>query len=128
VKKLIALLLVIVGALQYRLWFGDGGIQEYHRVLNRIEELKEDGEKRRERNAALDADVRDLKEGTDAIEERARQELGMVREGETFIQVIDKPRPPPRPEAESEPARRPAAKAHRRQPKDGKGKGKAKHN
>lgn len=93
-KKLIAFLLVLVGLLQYRLWFGDGGIVELHTLQVQIEELKQESERRRERNAALEADVKDLKEGTDAIEERARQELGMVKEGETFVQVFEKPRRP----------------------------------
>lgn len=96
-KKLILFLLVLNALLQYRLWFGDGGIYELHRLQAHIKELKAEGEKRHARNAALEADVKDLKEGTDAIEERARQELGMVKEGETFVQVFDKPHPLPEP-------------------------------
>jgi cell division protein FtsB len=99
VKKLTAFLLVLIALLQYRLWFGDGNIRELHRLGDHIEELKQEGEKRRERNAAFEAEVMDLKQGTDAIEERARHELGMIKEGEVFIQVIDhhpeaKPSPP----------------------------------
>jgi cell division protein FtsB len=97
VKRLIAFLLVIIALLQYRLWLGDGGIAEWHELQVRIEELKAEGEHRKARNAALDADVRDLKEGTDAIEERARQELGMIRAGETFVQVFEKPHPQTQP-------------------------------
>ena len=97
-KKLIIFLLVLVALLQYRLWFGDGGIYELHELQTRIEELKEKGDKLHERNAALEADVKDLKEGTDAVEERARQELGMVKEGETFVQVFEKPHPLSAPE------------------------------
>ncbi len=95
--------MVLIALLQYRLWLGDGGIAELQELQARIDELTEEGEKRRERNAALEADVRDLKEGTDAIEERARQELGMIKQGETFIQVIEMPKnkthdrkPPPK--------------------------------
>ncbi|MBP1151689.1 MULTISPECIES: cell division protein FtsB [Methylocaldum] len=91
-KKLIVFLLVLIALLQYRLWLGDGGIAELQELQDRIEKLTEEGEKRRERNAALEADVRDLKEGTDAIEERARQELGMIKQGETFVQVIEMPK------------------------------------
>ena len=108
-KTLIFLLLVLIGLLQYRLWFGDGGIREYEETQKRIADLKAEGERLRERNAALDADVRDLTDGEDAVEERARQELGMVRQGETFVQVFDKPPPPP-PEAAPEKPRRGAAK------------------
>jgi cell division protein FtsB len=92
VKKLIVLLMVLIALLQYRLWLGDGGIAELQELQARIDKLTEEGEKRRERNAALEADVIDLKEGTDAIEERARQELGMIKQGETFIQVIEMPK------------------------------------
>lgn len=121
-KKLILVLLVLLGLLQYRLWFGDGGIREYQRTQQRIADLKAEGERLRERNAALDADVRDLKEGTDAIEERARQELGMVRPGETFVQVFDRPAPPP-PKAEAAPApsragpAKPARRTRKEKPK-----------
>ena len=94
-RKLSAFLLVLIGMLQYRLWFGDGGLTELHALQTHIEQLKQEGERRRERNATLDADVKDLKEGTDAIEERARQELGMVKEGETFVQVFEKPHSKP---------------------------------
>lgn len=82
-------LLLLIAALQYRLWFGDGGIKEYRDTLGRIEDLKREGELRRIRNAAVEADVSDLREGTDAIEERARHDLGMVKPGETYVQVYE---------------------------------------
>ncbi len=88
-KKVIALLLLLIGLLQYRLWFGDGNVLEFRRLNDRIEELRQEGAKRRERNAALEAEVMDLKQGLDAVEERARQDLGMIKEGEVFVQVID---------------------------------------
>lgn len=87
--KLIVFLLILIAGLQYRLWLGDGGIREYRETTTKIEELRQEGEKRRVRNAALAADVKDLKEGTDAIEERARHDLGMIKSGETFIQIYD---------------------------------------
>ena len=104
--KLIVFLLILIAALQYRLWLGDGGIREYREILQRIEDLKQEGEKRQIRNAAIAADVKDLREGTEAIEERARHDLGMIKEGETFVQLYD-PGPPKRPEemAESPPAK-----------------------
>ena len=100
--KLIVFLLILIAALQYRLWLGDGGIREYRETLQRIEDLKQEGEKRQIRNAAIAADVKDLREGTEAIEERARHDLGMIREGETFVQLYD-PGPPKRPEETAEP-------------------------
>ena len=87
--KLIAFLLLLIAALQYRLWLGDGGILEYRETSQRIEEMKQEGEKRRLRNEAIAADVKDLKTGSEAIEQRARHDMGMVKAGETFIQVYD---------------------------------------
>lgn len=104
--KLIVFLLILIAALQYRLWLGDGGLREYRETLQRIEDLKQEGEKRQIRNAAIAADVKDLREGTEAIEERARHDLGMIKEGETFVQLYD-PGPPKRLEetAETPPAK-----------------------
>ncbi len=75
--------------LQYRLWFGDASlflIQEYHQ---RLDALNQEMQKKQERNAALDAEIEDLREGQEAIEERARYELGMIKENETFFQVLE---------------------------------------
>lgn len=84
---MLALLLCL---LQYRLWFGDGNLFEVHRLQQRIEELRREAARLRERNSALEAEVLDLKQGLEAVEERARRDLGMIREGETFFQVIEK--------------------------------------
>jgi cell division protein FtsB len=83
-------LLVVIGLLQYPLWVGKGGwlkVWEYDRQL---QQQKEVTRKLEIRNAGLDAEVRDLKQGYDAIEERARFELGMVKQDETFIQIPEK--------------------------------------
>lgn len=93
-RKLTLLLLIFIGLLQYRLWFGDGNLRELHRMQNRVTELQQEGERRKQRNAVVEAEVNDLKRGTDAIEESARQNLGMIKEGEVFVQVVDEqPRP-----------------------------------
>jgi cell division protein FtsB len=89
VQRIILLLLIFVGLLQYRLWFGDGNVLELRRMADRIVELQLEGERRRQRNAALDAEVTDLKQGTEAIEESARQNLGMIKDGEVFVQLVD---------------------------------------
>lgn len=102
-KKLIIFLLILIVLLQYRLWFSDGGVTELSRLETRLTQLREQVKEREERNASLEADVRDLKEGDDAIEERARQELGMIRNGEIFVQIIDS-----HPE-DTKPAHKPAA-------------------
>ena len=83
------ILLVLLVLLQVKLWLGDGGIHDL-RELERTEELQaEENRRLEERNQALMAEVEDLKEGQDAIEERARTDLGMIREDESFYQVIE---------------------------------------
>ena len=82
---LAALLLLI----QYPLWLGKGGILRVWEMERQIEAQKQTNEKLQTRNNALDAEVRDLKKGLEAIEERARNELGMIRKDEIFFQVVD---------------------------------------
>lgn len=88
-KWLITVLIVLLALLQYRLWFGDGSLPGVWQLQQQIEQQKGENEKLRERNAALEAEVKDLKQGMSAIEERARSELGLIKKGETFYQVID---------------------------------------
>ncbi len=89
-KVLIAVLVVLLLTLQYRLWFADGGLAEVYRLKQEIATQEERNARLRERNEALAAEVRDLKKGMEAVEARARSELGMVGEGETFFRVIEK--------------------------------------
>ena len=88
-KALIAILIVLLLVLQYKLWFGDGNMREVWHLQTAIEEQKKENNSLRERNAALEAEVKDLKQGLEAIEERARSELGMIKKGETFYQIIE---------------------------------------
>jgi len=88
-KKLFVLLLLVLVYLQYRLWFGDGSLQEVWELHREVEAQREENLQLRERNAALEAEVRDLQQGLDAIEEHAREDLGMVKEGETFYQLVE---------------------------------------
>jgi len=90
-KFLAAGLLVLLVLLQYRLWLGDGGMREVVRLREEIEHQKVENATLRERNRTLAAEVQDLKKGTTAIEERARTDLGMVGQGETFFQVVAPP-------------------------------------
>jgi len=85
----IAILLALLLILQYRLWFADGSLAEVHRLERQVERQRAQNNALRERNRALAAEVRDLKSGLDAVEARARSELGMVGEGETFYQVVE---------------------------------------
>ncbi len=77
--------------LQYPLWFGTGGVLAIWNLHQEIAAQRAENGKLAERNRALGADVIDLKEGLAAIEERARVELGMIKKGETFYQVVDAP-------------------------------------
>ena len=88
-RKLLILLLLLLAYLQYRFWFGDGSLQEVWELHREVEAQREENLQLRERNAALEAEVRDLQQGLDAIEEHAREDLGMVKEGETFYQLVE---------------------------------------
>ncbi len=88
-KWLIALLIVIFLMLQYKLWVGDGGVPEVLHLEQEVEKQKQHKQQLEERNASLAAEVTDLKQGLDAIEERARSELGMIGKDEQFFQLID---------------------------------------
>ena len=89
IRFLIALLFVLLVVLQFRLWVGEGSLAELHLLKQDIAEQKLELEQMRRRNQALQAEVNDLKKGLEAIEERARHDLGMIREGETFYQIIE---------------------------------------
>ncbi|MEZ5540917.1 MAG: cell division protein FtsB [Pseudomonadota bacterium] len=88
-KKVVIVLLLLLVYLQYRLWFGDGSLQEVWSLHREVESQREENLRLRERNDALDAEVLDLQQGLDAIEERAREDLGMIKQGETFYQVVE---------------------------------------
>jgi cell division protein FtsB len=90
-RWLIWLLVVLLVLLQYKLWVGDGSFAEVWDLYQQVETQREENQQLRERNQALEAEVQDLKQGLGAIEERAREELGMVKEGETFYQIIEEP-------------------------------------
>ncbi len=87
-KFIIALLIALVLALQYPLWMGDGSVAETWRLRQERDTQGEENRTLKERNLALEAEVRDLKQGRAAIEERARSELGMIKKDETFYQVV----------------------------------------
>ncbi len=87
------ILVVLIVLLQLRLWFGESSLPETWQLESRIEVRKAENAELAKRNDALAAEVADLKSGLDAIEERARYELGMVRPNETFFLLIDKPKP-----------------------------------
>lgn len=75
--------------LQYRLWLGDGGIVELLGLRASIEAQHAENERMQARNRELEAEVLDLKTGLEALEDRARRELGMIREDETFYLIVE---------------------------------------
>jgi len=83
-----ALLLIIFSLLQYRLWFGKNSVPDYLALQEDVTRQELANEKLKQRNKLLYADTDDLKLGTEAIEERARNELGMIKENETFFRII----------------------------------------
>ncbi len=87
-KALMVFLSLLFVVLQWRLWVGDGGVREVQRHQAEVTRLSEQLEQQRDINNALRAEVRDLQEGLGEIEERARSELGMIGEGETFYQFV----------------------------------------
>jgi len=99
-------LAVLLGWLQYRLWFGNGGQREVQALQQKVEQQARDNAGLRQRNDALRAEVQDLKSGEAAVEERARSELGMIKPGETFYRVVEpQPQPVPADEADKDESR-----------------------
>lgn len=91
------ILLALILLLQYPLWLGKGGWFKVWDLGRQVEGQKKTNQQAQLRNAILDAEVRDLKQGTDAIEEHARSELGMIKPGEIFFQVVSENTPVPIP-------------------------------
>ena len=88
-KAIIAALAILFVLLQFKLWFGEGSMKDVWRLEDAIAAQSVSNAKLKERNQTLIAEVDDLKQGLEAIEERARSELGMIKKGETFYQVVD---------------------------------------
>ncbi|KAF1711207.1 cell division protein FtsB [Pseudoxanthomonas kalamensis DSM 18571] len=89
----LALLLGVFVYLQYQFWFGRANSGEVVAMESRVASQRQENDGLRDRNARLAAEVEDLKSGGDAVEERARSELGMIKPGETFYRVVEEPAP-----------------------------------
>ncbi len=87
------MLVLVFFALQYRLWFGEGSLGEVTALKQQLAAQQAELRDLQERNATLQAEVDDLKEGVAAIEARARSELGLIREGETYFQLLPRGEP-----------------------------------
>jgi cell division protein FtsB len=104
-RALLAILIVVLILLQAKMWLGEGGYRDVQRLRERVDEEVQENAVLQERNDQLQAEVDDLREGLDAVEERARSELGMIREGEEFYLIVPSPEevgPAERPQPERE--------------------------
>ncbi len=88
-RSVLILLTIILLGLQYSLWLGEGSLPRVWALQREIEAMRQGNEAMVEDNRVLAAEVADLKRGGQAIEERARSELGMIKQGEVFYQVIE---------------------------------------
>ena len=86
---LFVVLILLLAGLQYRLWVGEGGLAEVAELKRQIGQQKGENQHLLERNRILEAEVLELKKGMETVEERARHELGMVKEGETLYQLAE---------------------------------------
>jgi cell division protein FtsB len=82
-------LALLLAVLQWRLWVADGGVVDTRRLQAAVDQQTEDGDALRKRNATLEAEVADLRNGGAAIEAHARRDLGMIRRGEVFYLVVE---------------------------------------
>ncbi|RVU30211.1 MULTISPECIES: cell division protein FtsB [Neptunomonas] len=96
-RWILLLLLITFGALQYRLWFGEANLKEVWSLKEQIQDQLRENERLQARNRQLEAEVNDLRDGLSALEERARSGQGMIKEGETFYQLVE-----PLPDSRSE--------------------------
>jgi len=86
---LFLVLILVLAGLQYRLWVGEGSLAQVAELQQQIAEQQGENERLLERNRILDAEVMELKKGMETVEERARHELGMVKDGETLYQLAE---------------------------------------
>ncbi len=89
-KPVILILVALFALLQYELWFSDGGLRAIWHLKRQVSEQKVVNQQAKLTNQAIVADIRDLKSGNEAVQERARNNQGMIQRGEMFYQVVDK--------------------------------------
>ena len=88
-KVIVPVLLILICGLQYRLWVGEGSLAETYALEKRVATAATDNEVKLTRNGILRAEIIELKSGLESIEERARSELGMIKDGETFYLLVE---------------------------------------
>ena len=89
IRILVIVIILLIAHFQYRLWLGDASLSQIIEFRDRLEALSKDAQEKKDRNAGLYAEVVDLRKGLETIEERARYDLGMIKENETFFQVLE---------------------------------------
>ena len=99
-RWLFAILLLLLAVLQYRLWIAEGSIAEQQRLERQVQQFMEQNEKLRERNAVLEREVLELQSGNAGVEQRAREQLNLVRKGETFYQMEEEGAPEDAPQGD----------------------------
>ncbi len=87
-KWALIVLFTLLCLLQYRLWFGKNSVPDYLKLKNEVAVQSKQNANLRQRNSLLKADIQDLKIGLEAVEERARNELGLIKQGETFYRIL----------------------------------------
>lgn len=92
-RWVLLVLILILAVFQYWFWFGEGGLVQKHALIQQVEEQRAENERLKVRNGELEAKVRYLKDGLQGMEERARHDLGMIKEGETFYMSVEKESP-----------------------------------
>lgn len=88
-RSIFFILLLLLGGLQYKLWFGDCSLLQWEDLEDRLQVQTKENEKLQARNKAMEADIVELKSWDQALEEQARYELGMVKENEMYFHFID---------------------------------------
>ena len=88
-KWMLGILIILLAALQYRLWISEGSLADVNRLEREIKIQQADNSRLRERNRILAFEVEDLKTGLDSVEERARNDIGMIKKDETFFMILE---------------------------------------
>jgi cell division protein FtsB len=88
-KWMLGILILLLAALQYRLWVSEGSLADVKRLEREIKLQQADNSRLRERNRILAVEVEDLKTGLDSVEERARNDIGMIKKDETFFMILE---------------------------------------
>lgn len=90
-RWIVAILVLIILGLQYRLWFGEGSLEQIAELEREIDKQKIENASLQDRNNLLLSQIKELKEGSEGLEEKARQDMGMIKEGETFYYITEIP-------------------------------------